>query len=105
MRKTLFRIFVLILLCGVQSLYAQLFRLDANVELTGAIFNPSTEPERNINTNFRDDDPFNLVRGKLFPHITFNETFGIEGEVLFDNKAKKFDRSRNAQVRVDGLYA
>lgn len=105
MNKTLFRIFVLVFLCGVQSLYAQVFRLDANVELTAASFNPSTEPERKINTNFRDDDPFNPVRGKLFPHITFNETFGIEGEVLFDNKAKKFDRSRNAQVRIDGLFA
>lgn len=104
MNKILFRIFILTLLCGVRSLYAQVFRLDANLELTAASFNPGTETERKINTNFRDDDPFNPVRGKLFPHIRFNEMFGIESEVLFDNKAKKFDRSRNAQVRIDGLF-
>ena len=87
MNKTLF--LILVLLCGVRALHAQVFRLDANVELTGATFTPNTEPERNINTNFRNDDPFNPVRGKLFPHIRLNDVFGIEGEFLFDNKAKK----------------
>ena len=103
MNKTL--ILILVSLCGVQTLHAQVFRLDANVELTGATFIPSTEPERNINTNFRDDDPFNPVRGKLFSHIRLNDVFGIEGEFLFDNKAKKFDHSRNQQFRIDGLFA
>lgn len=96
---------VLAELVGPQFLRAQTFRIDANIELTGARFDPSGEPERNINTNFRDDDPFNPIRAKLFPHLKFNETFGIEGEILFDNKAKKFDRSGNGQVRIDGLFA
>ncbi|TAK55780.1 MAG: hypothetical protein EPO24_11760 [Bacteroidetes bacterium] len=81
------------------------FNLDANIELTAASFNPNRDPERTINTNFRDDDPFNPVRGKLFTHLQFSDMFGIEGEFLFDNKGKRFDRSKgNQQFRMDGLF-
>ncbi len=99
-----FALTVALMASAVSAIHAQVFRLDANLELTAAGFSPSTDPERNINTNFRDDDPFNPVRGKLFPHVRLNETFGIEGEFLFDNKAKRFDRSGNQQLRLDGLF-
>ncbi len=81
------------------------FDLDANLELTAATFNPNTDPERTINTNFRDDDPFNPVRAKFFTSLHFSDMFGIEGEFLFDNKGKFFDRSKGKQpFRMDGLF-
>ncbi len=98
---------LLLLLIAVllkQSAHAQSFRLDANLELTAARFEPDNDPGRKINTNFRDDDPFNPVRAKLFPHIRLTETFGIEGDFLFDNKGKRFDRTANQPFRVDGLF-
>jgi hypothetical protein len=86
-------------------LQAQHFFLDVNLDLTAVKFNPNVDPERTINTNFRDDDPFNPVRAKLFPTFEFNETFAIEGDFLFDNKAKRFDRTKgNQQFRMDGLF-
>ncbi|MBI4546761.1 MAG: hypothetical protein HY707_02185 [Ignavibacteriae bacterium] len=102
--KTFFAFIVIFTILFLQDSSAQLFKLDANVELTATTYNPNTDPERTINRNFRDDDPFNPARGKLFPHLRFTNTFGFEAEVLFDNRAKKFDRSRNAQVRPDGFF-
>ncbi len=34
----------------------------------------------------RNDDPFDPVRAKLFPGIHFSRMFGIQGDLLFDNK-------------------
>ena len=89
---------------GTFTVHAQIFRLDANAEITGAVFNPNTIPERNINTNFREDDPFNPVRGKLFPSIDINNTFAFKAEFLFDNKAVKFDHTKNQPFRADGFF-
>ena len=97
---------LMILLClFIDPLHAQIFRLDVNVELTGANFNPNTVPERNINTNFREDDPFNPVRAKFFPTIRLNETFHFEADFLFDNKAVKFDHTRNQAFRVTDFFS
>ena len=105
MNRTTFFLFITLLSAlFLQNVSAQTFKLDVNLELTATKYNPNTDPERTINTNFRDDDPFNPVRGKLFPHLRLSKTFGFEGELLFDNRAKKFDRSRNAQFRPDGFF-
>ncbi|MBI1806668.1 MAG: hypothetical protein HYR76_06410 [Ignavibacteria bacterium] len=91
--------------CITPRICAQHFKLDADLDFTGTRFNPDQDPERTINTNFRDDDPFNPVRATLFPTFALNNTFGIEGDFLFDNKGKKFDRSKGVQpFRVDGLF-
>lgn len=95
----------LLALVGPGIAHAQHFFLDVNVDLTAAKFNPNVDPERTINANFRDDDPFNPMRAKFFPTLEFNETFAIQGDFLFDNKAKRFDRAKgNQQFRMDGLF-
>ena len=104
MKQHLFAMLMILTLGGAQTLLGQFLRLDVNVELTGSAFNPNTVPERNINTNFREDDPFNPVRAKFFPTIKFNETFRLEGDFLFDNKAVKFDHTRNQPFRADGFF-
>ncbi len=104
MKRSSLVILLVLALNATHTLYAQYFRLDVNVELTGARFNPNTVPERNINTNFREDDPFNPVRAKFFPTIKFNETFLLEGDFLFDNKGVKFDHTRNQPFRADGFF-
>lgn len=75
-------------------------KIDANVELTAT----QNQSGSRINTNFRDDDPFNPLRAKIFVIYNFNPTFGIETEILFDNHGKKIDRSKDQPVRIDGLF-
>lgn len=100
-----FSLLFLITLIVFPLVQAQHFYLDINVDVTASRFNPNVDPERTINTNFRDDDPFNPLRAKLFPTIKFNETFTIEGDFLFDNKGKRFDRTKgNQPFRMDGLF-
>ena len=83
---------------------AQHFFLDVNVELTGAKFNPNSDPLRKINTNFRNDDPFNPIRVKFFPGYWFDKSWGIEGDFLLDTKATKFGSTDKAPFRLDGLF-
>ncbi|MBI3194742.1 MAG: hypothetical protein HYZ34_09810 [Ignavibacteriae bacterium] len=80
------------------------FNLDVNLELTAANMNPNVDPERKINTNFRNDDPFNPVRAKFFPGFWFDKSWGIEGDILLDTKATKFGSDTKAPLRVDGLF-
>ncbi len=95
---------VLALTTFTPILKAQRFGLDLNIELTGAKFDPNKDFERKINTNFRNDDPFNPIRAKIFPHIEITKTFGIEGDFLFDTKAKKFGSSEDRPLRIDGFF-
>ncbi|MBS3915644.1 MAG: hypothetical protein KG003_14210 [Bacteroidetes bacterium] len=101
--KILFYTLLSVLLAS--NLFSQSFVLDANVELTAAKFLPDNIPQRRINTNFRNDDPFNAVRIKLFPRLIFNETFSIEGDFLFDNKMHKINKPKEKEyLRADGLF-
>lgn len=76
-------------------------KVDVNLEITGTI----KDPESNINTNFRGDDPFNPFRGKIFAAYDYNRTFGVQAQVLFDSKAYKiFEPDKAKPVRFDGLF-
>lgn len=91
---------VLLIFFFASIAHAQL-RLDANIEFTTM----RNEPSSKINTNFRGDDPFNPVKAKLFAGYRINPTFGLEAEILFDNKAFKFGKpSAKAPVRPDGYF-
>lgn len=95
---------VLTMMLVSQASFGQHLRLDINMEFTGASATPGSSPERNINTNFREDDPFNPLRGKFFPTIQLSKTFGLESQFLFDSKAVKFDHSKNQPFRADGFF-
>lgn len=97
MKATATPIVLLFLLFNISQLSAQHFRLDVNIEPTLAKFDPDNGPVRRINTNLRNDDPFNPFRVKFFPQIRINDTFGFEGDFLTDTKAIQ-------TFRLDGLY-
>ena len=105
MRTTCILVNVVILFSAGALVRAQGLALDLNAELTGALYGSSSPSGRKINSNFREDDPFNALRGKLFPHVVIGRASGVEGEFLFDNKAVSFDHTRTQRLRLDGLYA
>lgn len=97
MKATTALFILLLCLLSAPRLNAQHVRLDLNIEPTLTKFDPDNGPVRRINTNFRNDDPFNPLRIKFFPQVRINETFGVEGDFLLDTKAVQ-------TFRLDGLF-
>lgn len=104
MKATTTPIVLLLLLFSISQLNGQHFRLDLNIEPTLTKFDPGNGPVQRINTNFRNDDPFNPFRIKFFPQVRINETFGVSGDFLLDTKATTIDGKNDQPFRVDGLY-
>lgn len=91
------RISVRVLVLAVAALLGSTAAAGAQTRISGEVDALALwgENNRGLNTNFRGDSPFNVIRGRLFAQRWVTDEIGVFTEILFD---------RASGPRLNGAY-